>query len=411
MGFLLQDICRVQKGRGTFVGLSRKSGEIPQVIFPHGYRLPPPSATHPEETEAKYRACVLELLNVLKLTREVQQGSMSLEAGNVLLQPLWAYGYIIREFLGTRRYCSESAEKYKVGGRGSIHWGRTFRAVTPIYSPDGHPFYPRMAARELEAKQGSLLSCLHRYCVWESFQKMGWLFGVFLPPKEKLSRHERLRGISYLHRLRSRTHIESRNALYQAMIDILENRELPLTADTDSLSFGTYNFEHAWGTMIEALYGNTDRHLFYPRVSWHRLFEGAADRAAAAPLRPDTIMKVEDDIYILDAKYYQACDEMPGSSDVGKQYLYGMNAERLTKGRVYNAFLLPGSGQTALGYYHFAGDEAYVASVPYRTIVAIALDTRQVMEQFLYRRMEKSVWQQQLVSCIRKVLATVPRGT
>lgn len=410
MSFLLQNICSVQNQRGTFVGLKRKKGELPQIIFPHGYRLPSIDSNRTEQTEANYRKCVLDLVSVLEQTRKKQQGVMPVEAGDVLSQPLWAYAYLVQRFLDTRRFCSERTETYKEGGCGSISWERTFKAVKPIYTVKGRPYYPRMVMRSRAVRPVCVLTRLHRYCVWKSFHQLGWLFGSFMPPKEKLTCKERRMGIQYLHRLRARNHNDSLNLLYRAMLDVLAGESAPTTADEDEISYGTQNFEHSWEKMIEGVFGNEDRQRYYPRVEWTRLSRSVADKAATVPLKPDSIMRFQEKIFILDAKYYQADCEMPGASDVGKQYLYGLWADKLqskqpSRAAIYNAFLLPGSELKEMGYYRFSWESDGAAPASYGVIVALSLDTRMIMEQFLYKRQSKWEVQRAVAECIENVLS------
>lgn len=133
------------------------------------------------------------------------------------------------------------------------------------------------------------------------------------------------------------------------MIDILnyESNE----NDAENLYFGTYNFEYILENMIEDTFGNEKKEKYFPKTRW--LLNMGTDRRNTA-LEPDTVMRYENNIYVLDAKYYKygitnSSKELPNSSSINKQISYGefiatnkkFEKERQDGLTIYNAFLMP----------------------------------------------------------------------
>ncbi|WP_073507733.1 LlaJI family restriction endonuclease [Streptobacillus notomytis] len=115
--------------------------------------------------------------------------------------------------------------------------------------------------------------------------------------------------------------------------------------------FGTNNFEYVWEKMIDFNFGEDNKNLYFPKTSWYLINEGKRSKSA---LEPDTIMKVDDSIFIIDAKYYRYGDskdhiELPHSSSINKQITYGEYVATSPKFKdkngqsplVYNLFLMP----------------------------------------------------------------------
>lgn len=167
---------------------------------------------------------------------------------------------------------------------------------------------------------------------------------------------------------------------------------------------GTYCFEAVWEKMIDQVFGNVDKTDYFPRGRWH--FEENDDDQDAekedwtsySHLTPDTIMKTEDGLFILDAKYYKygitgKTADLPATSSITKQIIYGEYAESQNsemKGKIYNAFLIPYDGKTdssinEMKYIGYAYDEwkkekQKTEWASYDRIYTFLLDTRTLMQ-------------------------------
>ena len=101
--------------------------------------------------------------------------------------------------------------------------------------------------------------------------------------------------------------------------------------------------------MIDAIFG-TEKDLrdFNPKAKWQLVKNDFAE-TDSSDLRPDTILRNGEDVYILDSKFYRFGftgreEDLPETTSIQKQITYGDYIKRNAKtpvGRIYNAFLLP----------------------------------------------------------------------
>jgi hypothetical protein len=117
------------------------------------------------------------------------------------------------------------------------------------------------------------------------------------------------------------------------------------SGDARGLSvLGTTAFEQVWEDMCRVTFGGEKRpgslELSNPRIT---LTDGR--RLDVSQQRPDIVLEHEEEIYVLDAKYYPAFPaSFPRLEDFRKQFFYVSSAKGATP---KTAFLLP--GQVAKG--------------------------------------------------------------
>jgi hypothetical protein len=130
------------------------------------------------------------------------------------------------------------------------------------------------------------------------------------------------------------------------MINILQdNTECK---NLQNLTIGVNRFEIVWEKLIDFLFGNEDKTKYFPHAHWYIFKNGSVEESSA--LEPDSIMKIDDKYYVLDAKYYQFGvtgdpNDLPATSSIQKQITYGKYiAEHYCKDSedsVCNAFIMP----------------------------------------------------------------------
>ena len=333
----LRSRCRVSTNQegDRFVGLLVEEGRA-EVSFPMGYRL--------SETEGEMRRDILQLLAVLSRLagRREQQALPGLDgkARREVETPVGAYLELIGDYLSRGGYYTEQAAAYRSGDRGRTDWTRTLRRQRPLLQEDLSPIYLRRTVRSAAPDTRRLITRIHRYCVWESFAKLGWLFTAELPRQERMP----LPAAGCLAVLRSqlgRTFADRDKRLFSAMIAMLEY----LGEGTAKGQFrcGTDRFEYVWERLVDRAFGVSDKERYFPRAVWH--LRAGQGRTAEA-LRPDTIMRRRGALYVLDAKYYRYGitgnpAHLPPASSIHKQITYGEYVSTRFGGAVYNAFLLP----------------------------------------------------------------------
>ena len=332
--------CRVNSNRemDTFVGLRCSDGDI-SINFPMGY--------HISENDKEVRKDIILLFATLAANTERRDTELLGHAGNFdeVDFPLQSYMYLIKDFFA-RGYYKEQEVSYKVARTGKINWNRTIKTQRP-YLQDTDVFYLDFATKKNSIKENELITLIHEYCVYESFERMGWLFTEMMPKKPQIVKRETVFR-SVLKEKIANTFNDRNRILFKHMLAIIDFK-----GDKDfdkNYRYGTRRFEYVWEKMIDKVFGIENKADYFPKTAW--CVDG--DRFDNASLEPDTIMLCGTNVYILDAKYYKygvtgKVSDLPESTSINKQITYGeyvANEERFKKKHgsnmvVYNAFLMP----------------------------------------------------------------------
>lgn len=322
----------------TFVGLKCDDGDL-SINFPLGY--------HVSENDKDLRKDILLLFSTLGANTE-RKDSEILSQGNKFDEvafPIQSYMYIIRDYYD-RGYFREQEVVYGVAKTGKINWGRTIKTQHP-YVQDNDIFYLDFMTKKNTIKENELITLIHEFCVYESFDKIGWLFTKSMPKKARIKKNKKL-FISVIKTKLADTFNDRNRILLKHMIAIIEFKG-DNEADKN-YRYGTYRFEYVWEKMIDKVFGIENKADYFPKTSWI-LPQETYDNAS---LEPDTIMLYENNIYILDAKYYKygvtgKAWDLPESTSINKQITYGeyvAGEEKFKKihgenMRVFNAFVMP----------------------------------------------------------------------
>mgnify|MGYP002510187506 CR=1 FL=1 len=332
--------CRItsNRDRDTFVGLKCDDGDI-SVNFPIGYHL--------SENNKELRKDILLLLTVLAENTERKDSELP-GPGRRFEEvefPMQSYLYLIKDFFA-RGYYREQESSYKTARTGKICWSRTIKSQQP-YVQDRDVFYLDFVTKKNSKKENELITLIHEYCVYESFDRMGWLFTTVQPKKPRISKREKVFRAVLREKI-SHTFQDRNRMLFRHMLAIVDYE-----GDRDSdrnYHYGTYRFEYIWEALINKVFGIEKKRDYYPGTTWQ--VNGV--KYNNEPLKPDTIMLCGNNVYILDAKYYKygvtgrLCD-LPGSESVNKQITYGeyvayahkFKEKHGSDMKVYNAFLMP----------------------------------------------------------------------
>lgn len=335
----LFDRCRVNTNieNDVFVGI-RKSGNLYEVSFPLGYHL--------SEDEKGLRKDILSLMNVLaksidRKESEVYFGVNPDDAENI---PVQAYLYLIKDFY-VRGYYKERETYYRTAKRGKINWSRTIKTKKPVIQED-EAYYLDFVVRKNTINENELITLVHKYCVYESFEKFGWLFTSFVPVKPKTGLTIRIMISIVNHKLQN-TFNDRNKQLFGNMLTVLKS----LSDDSKTeFKYGTHRFEYVWEKMIDRVFGISEKSDYFPKTTWNFPNGKQYDNAS---LEPDSIMLYAGKVYVLDAKYYKygwsgIPGHLPESTSINKQITYGeyiAEADNFVKEgnhpTVYNAFIMP----------------------------------------------------------------------
>lgn len=338
--------CHVnENGDGDrFVGIKADSNNA-MVYFPMGYKVP--------DDEDSIREDILQLIAVMAEFTEKKDRVLHMPkfaTPQSVDFPVNAYISIIRGFLDTKSYYKEKESTRKYSDHGRIDWAASLRKGTSLYQEDGSPFFNKFVTRGSTPNDKNLITSIHRYCVYEAFTKLGWLFTPHLPEDP----HIPLEKERFLHKLKQKlaaTHNDKDKLLFKSMKAMIEFLDDPTT--DRQFYFGTDRFEYVWERLIDEAFGEKDKEKYFPHTSW-TLRYAAKNKKGNAALEPDSIMLYKDKIYVLDAKYYRygvtaQPAHLPESTSINKQityaeYIYNNAQIKAKYGDdvpVFNAFIMP----------------------------------------------------------------------
>jgi len=320
----------------SFVGVKADTDNA-VVCFPIGYQLP--------ETDNELRRDIHNLFGVLatflKEERVIDHPQYS--SSQTVDFPMHAYIKVIRHFLRSGCYYIESDPQYKTDTKGRVSWQKTVLRQRPLIQKNGSLVFTKMTVRTTTPNSNKLITQIHRYCVYEAFDKLGWLYVPNMP--EQPGEHPSVKESIYiLNEKLETTHNDQEQELFSAMKDMLNY--IDEKSSGKQFFYGTEYFERVWEKMINKAFGVEDKEVFFPRTRWLLDYSKGKEKP---PLIPDTIMVYKNKVYVLDAKLYRYgssgnVDHLPNGSDINKQITYGEYIERVKQvpdDMLYNAFVMP----------------------------------------------------------------------
>ena len=391
----------------SFVGVKADTDDA-IIYFPIGYQLP--------DNDDDLRVDINNLLGVLaafmKEDRVIEVSKF--EAPRTVDFPMHAYLKVIRNFLRIGRYYIETDPQFRTDTKGNASWPRTVREQRALVQKNGSLIFTNMTVRSVTPNANKQITQIHRYCVYEAFEKMGWLYVPFMP--DKSGPHPSIKESIYiLDKKLVATNDDVEQELFTAMRDMLVY--IDERSSDKQYFFGTDFFENVWERMIDKAFGVEDKEQYFPRTRW--LLDYGRDKEKR-PLQPDTIMIYGDKYYVLDAKLYRYGwsanpEHLPNSADINKQITYGEYLERtesLTNERLYNAFVMPYNKENnlfmltgSIGNIGEAVSDWKPNAKNYERIQGIVVDTRYLMYNYIGTSEQQK---NEMAGCIEKVLTRGP---
>lgn len=338
------------------------------------------------------------------------------EAPRTVDFPIHAYLTVIRGFLRAGRYYIETDPQYKTDTKGRTSWPKTVKEQRALVQKNGSLIFTNMTVRSSTPNANKEITQIHKFCVYEAFEKMGWLYVPFMP--EKPGVHPGIKESIYiLTKKLATTNNDNEQKLFGAMKAMLEYID-EKSSDTQYF-FGTDHFENVWERMIDKAFGVEDKSQYFPKTRW--LLDYGKDKEKR-PLYPDSIMIYNNKYYVLDAKCYRYGwtanpEHLPNGTDINKQITYGEYLERaksVPNERLFNCFIMPynkadnlfrmsgnvGNIGEAVGDWRY--DPANPQMKNYERIQGIVMDTRYLMYNYIGTPEQQ---RKELAECIEKVLA------
>lgn len=321
----------------TFVGI-KIDGEGVKVHFPLGFHFE-------HDSENELRQDILMMIQVIGSTVGREESELKTESykRNETSLPIQAYLYLIQDFF-VRGYYKDTEIHYIQGRTGKIDWGRTIKTQKASIQ-DNEVFYLDTLVRKNQPKDNELITLIHKYCVYQSFRNIGWLFTSAVPEKPEIEFNRNLFKTVVLNKL-SNTFNDRNRQLFINMIAIIDS--LGDNNASSTFLYGTYRFEYVWEKLVDRVYGIKDKQAYFPKTEWHIKNKPIYDNSS---LEPDSIMLFKGNVFILDAKYYKFgwthhTGDLPQSASINKQITYGeyvakQRSENGEQFSIYNAFIMP----------------------------------------------------------------------
>lgn len=340
----IRDRCHVNSNEDgdRFVGVKADSDQA-MVYFPIGYQLP--------ETEQEIRTDIKNLIQVLSEFTSKQDRVLALNkfaAPQTVDFPINAYRAVMEFYFSLGgKYYVETDPVFRTSPKGNQHWPRTFKDQTPLVQQANgisSLIYTDFTVRTSTPNDNKVITQINKYCVYEAFQKLGWLYVSYLPEKPD-SCPDVKTSIQIVRGKLSNTNDDRKRNLFQGMLDMLEYMDEKTSEHT--FYFGTDDFDHVWEKIIDKAFGERDKNKYFPRTRW--LLDQKKKNKEKRPLMPDTIMIYDGKYYVLDAKCYRfgwtgVPDHLPNGSSISKQITYGEYIEQyhgISDNILFNAFLMP----------------------------------------------------------------------
>lgn len=385
---MLNDKCHINTniGEDTFVGIKCNGNDI-SISFPLGYHL------EQESDDQSVRKDILLLIDTLVVhgkRKDADAGFIADRKADTE-SPLYAYIYVIRDF-AARGYYKEGIVEYVSSKHGKINWNRTIKQKKPVIQ-DNDIFYLDFITKKNVINENDLITMIHQYCVYVSFVKIGWLFTEYKPPKPAIPFNRQWFSEALIAKL-SNTFNDNNKILFQNLLKVI-NAEPDKGLESTDYSYGTYCFEYVWEHMIDTVFGIEDKEKYFPQTQWNLVCKNKVYQNSA--LEPDTIMLYNNNIYVLDAKYYKygwskAARHLPDSASINKQityaeYISGQQKLKKEGTGIYNAFIMPFDktlwADELAGNLHYIGEAVShwkANDRKYERIQGILLDVKYLMQ-------------------------------
>ena len=394
---MLKDCCSVCNfADDGFIGIQFLDG-LPHVSFPRGYTI--------SDDDDAVRKDILGLITILQRFSNQREGQNRIGNGeNQTAFPILSYQYVIKDFIA-HGYYTENEVEHRLNDRGKINWKRTIQQVQPQVD-NGNVIYLNFITKR-SINRTNILTRIHEFCVYESFAKLGWLYlsTTYLPKRPSLRFNKKM-FLTTLNDALKNTFNSDKKLLFSSMIEIVNCVEEK--ANQKSFQFGVSRFEYVWENLIDYVFGESNKDIYFPHATWHII---AGDRAESSALEPDTVMKHDGKFYILDAKYYKfgvtgLSAHLPSTSSIQKQITYGeyIAARHFAeRDAIYNAFIMPFAAHEGDEPLRFVsvGTADWIEYSPetenYKYVLGILLDTKHIIQTFARHNIREIMKMSQMI--------------
>ena len=253
--------------------------------------------------------------------------------------PMLAYLNVIRNYLDNG-YITEREVEYKRKAHGKVNWNRTIKMTKPVVDEDeSNLVYLDLIARRVNYNEDCLITLVHKFCVHDALNRLGFLFGIE-PTEEPILDFEYELFCSAVNAKLSKTFNDRDLHLLSDLAKIIEFLAEHQTEDgiNTEYYFGVNKFAPVWEAIVNRIFEKLPQGVakdkFNPHCEWDLSSGVRGYENPNYAMRPDTIMWDGNNkhLYVLDAKYYKfgmtgSATDLPSSGSICKQIAYAEYVE------------------------------------------------------------------------------------
>lgn len=244
---------------------------------------------------------------------------------------------IIKDFIEHELYV-EQEDAMKITNTGKMNFKMTITHCNPLYTKQG-PVYLDYITNIKKPNDQNFIRLTQITILNEISEDFGWIIGFNynfqIAEKIKLNK----RTVQILSQKLDKAYNTRKIHLLKLLIKYIDNKSKGLMSG-DKLFIGMAN--HFWEDMINYVVGNVSKadlkKFFYVK---HYYIENNTIQTLPS-LMPDSIYKDNDNIVVIDSKYY-VNNFLPDNDDINKQFIYFLKTILKFEhyGNFGNCFILP----------------------------------------------------------------------
>lgn len=273
--------------------------------------------------------------------------------------------------------------------KGFINWSSTINKITP-YINHSRPIYSTQIMNSNFNDSNNILKLIHKYVIGNSFKIWGWILGYSNIEHSQISLNfSEEEAISILKIELTKTFIKREIEVINNLISYLDS-SIGKNNRFSYEFFATKQFHFVWEFICSYIFENQYVILkdIIPKPVWvSSIFNAQISQ------RPDILLVEKDMLFIIDAKYYNYNNNLPGWQDVVKQIYYKHSIEEEIKSefgkrylskvnKIRNVFIFPHNKSEIkyLGYVHVPEVDRF------GKVYAYAINIKEAMDIYATRK-------------------------
>jgi hypothetical protein len=292
------------------------------VFFPKGYSHENYEINENEETAGLLFQAILKYKDTNRLKSEEWDW---LGDDNTDIKHLDTITWLITDYLANglhnvfERVCEED-------GKGRIEWARTIKSKIPFIRDNKFSYLNLLTTRN-NISFNHIVTKIHEKIILECIDDFGWLFKIGSSGKKVDLEISKEKQILILEKKLKETFVWHEVMLIKSLISYLKET---INEDSDFILVTLY-FNLIWEKMLQFIFNHDESiNKIIPKPYWK--FEGKQNHRYTNQI-PDILVKWDNDLIILDAKYYsieiEDINKFPGWESVLKQLYYSLSFKDL----------------------------------------------------------------------------------